>query len=108
MVCPIFDWFVSGLAGLWMVCGWFGWFVGSLWVVWLVCRWFRVLQLTQNLNVETEGKISLLVTFIKQFATQSKLSLIFTKKLLFPQETAYLSSHSHDAFKSADGNSVLF
>ena len=105
MVCPIFDWFVSGLAGLWMVCGWFGWFVGILWVVWLVCRWFRVLQLTQNLN---EGKISLLVTFIKQFATQSKLSLIFTKKLLFPQETAYLSSNSHDVYKSADGNSVLF
>ena len=96
---------MSGLAGLWMVCGWFGWFVGILWVVWLVCRWFRVLQLTQNLN---EGKISLLVTFIKQFATQSKLSLIFTKKLLFPQETAYLSSNSHDVYKSADGNSVLF
>ena len=51
----------------------------------------------QNLNLETEGKITLLVTFIQRFVTQSKLSLIFTKTLLFPHKTAYFSNNSHDA-----------
>ena len=35
------------------------------------------------MNLETEGKISLLVTFIQRFVTQSKLSIIFTKTLYF-------------------------
>ena len=35
------------------------------------------------MNLETEGKINLLVTFIQRFVTQSKLSLIFTKTLYF-------------------------
>ena len=57
------------------------------------------------MNLETEGKISLLVTFIQRFVTQSKLSLIFTKTLLFPHKTAYFSNNSHNAYKNADGNS---
>ena len=59
----------------------------------------------QNLNLETEGKISLVVTSIQRFVTQSKLSLIFSKMLLFPHKTAYFSNNSHDAYKNADGNS---
>ena len=57
------------------------------------------------LNLETEGKIKLLVTFIQWFVTQSKLSLIFTKALLFPHKTVYFSNNSHNAYKNADGNS---
>ena len=53
------------------------------------------------MNLETEGKINLLVTFIQRFVTQSKLSLIFTKTL-FPHKTAYFSDNSHDALKNAD------
>ena len=37
----------------------------------------------QNLNLETEGKINLLVTFMQRLVSQSKLSLIFTKALYF-------------------------
>ena len=55
------------------------------------------------MNLEIEGKISLLVTFIQWFVTQSKLSLIFTKTLLFPHKTAYFSNNSHNAYKNADG-----
>ena len=51
----------------------------------------------KNLNLETEGKISLLVTFIQRFIVQSKLSLIFTKTLLFPHKTAYFWNNLHDA-----------
>ena len=57
------------------------------------------------MNLEIEGKISLLVTFIQRFVTQNKLSLIFTKALLFPHKTAYFSHNSHNAYKNADGNS---
>ena len=57
------------------------------------------------MNLEIEGKISLLVTFIQRFVTQSKLSLIFTKTLLFPNKTAYFLNNSHNAYKNADGNS---
>ena len=57
------------------------------------------------MNLETGGKISLLVAFIQRFVTQNKLSLIFTKTLLFPHETAYFSHNSHNAYKNADGNS---
>ena len=35
------------------------------------------------MNLETEGKINLLVTFIQWFVTKSNLSLIFTKTLYF-------------------------
>ena len=35
------------------------------------------------LYLETEGKINLLVNFIQGFVTQSKLSLIFIKTILF-------------------------
>ena len=59
------------------------------------------------MNLEIEGKTSLLVTFIQWFVTQSKLSLIFTKTLLFPHKTAYFSNNSHNAYKNADGNSKL-
>ena len=43
----------------------------------------------QNLNLEIEGKVSLLVTFIQRFVTQSKLSIIFIETLLSPHKTAY-------------------
>ena len=39
------------------------------------------------LNLETKGKINLLVIFLERLVTQSKLSLIFTKTLLIPQKT---------------------
>ena len=55
------------------------------------------------MNIETESKISLLLTFIQWFVTESKLSLVFTKTLLFPHETAYFSNSSHNAYKKADG-----
>ena len=48
------------------------------------------------MSLETEDKISLLVTFLQRFVTQSKLSLISTKTL-FPHKTAYFSSNSHGA-----------
>ena len=57
------------------------------------------------MNLEIEGKISLLVTFIQQIFTQSNLSLIFTKTLLFRHKAAYFSNNSHNASKNADGNS---
>ena len=57
------------------------------------------------MNLETEGKISVIVTFIERFVTQNKLPLIFTKTLLFPHKTAYFSNRSHNAYKNADGNS---
>ena len=57
------------------------------------------------MNLESEDKMSLFVTFIQQFVTQSKLSLIFTKTLLFPHKTTYFSNNLHDAYKNADGNS---
>ena len=57
------------------------------------------------MNLETEDKISLLLTFIQRFATQSKLSLIFTKTLLFSHKTAYFSNNSHNAYENADGDS---
>ena len=47
----------------------------------------------------------MLVTFIQRFVTQSQLSLIFTKTLLFPHKTAYFSNNSHNPYKTADGNS---
>ena len=59
----------------------------------------------ENLNLETEGKISLRVTFIQRFVTQSKLYLIFTKTLLFPRKTAYFLKKSHKTYKNADVNS---
>ena len=59
----------------------------------------------QSLNLETESKISLLVTFIQRFIKQSKLSLIFTETLLFLHKTAYLSNNSHNGYKNTDGNS---
>ena len=46
----------------------------------------------------------MLVTFIQWFVTQSKLSLIFTKTLLFLHKTAYFSNNSHNTCKNADGN----
>ena len=59
----------------------------------------------KNLDLETESKISFLVTFIRQFVTQSKLSLIFTKTILFLHKTAYFSKNSHSAYETADDNS---
>ena len=57
------------------------------------------------MNLESEGKISLLVPFIQRFLTQSKLSLIFTKTLLLPNKTANFLNNLHDAYKNADGKS---
>ena len=57
------------------------------------------------MNLEIEGKISLVVTFKQRFFTQSKLSLKFTKLLLFPHKTAYFSNNSHNAYENADCNS---
>ena len=57
------------------------------------------------MNPETEGKDSLLVTFIQRFVTQSKLSLNFTETPLFPPKTAYFLNNLHDAYKNADCNS---
>ena len=61
-----------------------------------------LLQGGLNLNLETEGKISLLVTFIQRFVKQSKLSIVFIKTLLFPHKTAYFSNNSHDAYKNGE------
>ena len=59
-----------------------------------------------NLNLETEGKINLQVTFTHSFVTQSKLSLIFTKTQLFSHKTAYFLTDSLGSYyKTADGNS---
>ena len=55
--------------------------------------------------LEIEGKISLVLTFKQRFLTQSKLSLKFTKLLLFPHKTAYFSNNSHNAYENADCNS---
>ena len=57
------------------------------------------------MNLETEGKISLLVTCLQRFVRQCKLSLIFTKTLLLPRKTAYFSNNLHNAYKNEDGNS---
>ena len=57
------------------------------------------------MNLETEGKVILLVTFIHRFVTQGKLSLIFTSTLLFPHKTAYILNNSHGAYKNAVDNS---
>ena len=56
------------------------------------------------MNLETEVKISWLLTLIQRFVTQSKLSIIFTKTLLFPHKTAYFLSDSQNAYKNADVN----
>ena len=68
----------------------------------------KILKLTCrfNLILETEGKIYLLVTFIR-FITQSKLSLIFTETLLFPYKTEYFLNDRHDSCKNADGKSDI-
>ena len=57
------------------------------------------------MNLETVGKICLPITFIQHFPTQSKLSLIFSKTLLFPNKIAYFSNNSDDANENAGGNS---
>ena len=59
------------------------------------------------MNLETEGEISLLVTVIQPFGTQSKLCPIFSKTLLFPHKTAYFWNSSHDTYKKADDNSKI-
>ena len=58
----------------------------------------------QNLNIETVGQNCLVLTFMQRFVTLRKLSLIFSKTLLFPHKTAYFSNNSHDAYKNVDGN----
>ena len=56
------------------------------------------------MNLETEGKINLLVTFIQRFVTQSKLSLIFIKTLYFFTSNRIFFEITN-ACKNADGNS---
>ena len=41
---------------------------------------------------------------MQRFVKQSKLSLIFTETLLFPDERAYFLNDRHDPYKNADGN----
>ena len=57
------------------------------------------------MNLEIEGKVSLLVTFIQRFVTQSKLSIIFIETLLSPHKTAYSSNNSHNTYKNTDDDS---
>ena len=57
------------------------------------------------MSLETEDEISLLVSFIQRFVTQSRLLLIFTKTPLLSHKTAYFSHRSHDTYKNVDGNS---
>ena len=52
-----------------------------------------------NLNLETESKINLLVFFKQRFVTESKLSLIFTKTLLFSHKAGDFLNDSHDSTK---------
>ena len=52
-----------------------------------------------NLILEKGGKTYLLVTFIQQLVTKSKLSLIFTKTLLFPHIAAHFVNDRHDSTK---------
>ena len=59
------------------------------------------------MNLEIEGKISLLVTFIQRLVARSKVSLIFTKTLLFPHKTVYFSNSSHNTYKNVVGNSKV-
>ena len=58
----------------------------------------------QNLNLESEDKISLLLTFIQRFLSEIKLFLIFGKVLLFPHKTAYISNNSQDPKMNAECN----
>ena len=58
-----------------------------------------------SLTLETDGKAYLLVTFIQQYITKSKISLILTEMLLFPHEAAYFLNDLHVSYKNADGNS---
>ena len=59
------------------------------------------------MNLEIEGKISLLVTFIQRLVVRSKVSLIFTKTLLFPHNTVYFSNSLHSTYKNVVGNSKV-
>ena len=61
-----------------------------------------------SLTLETDGKAYLLVTFIQQYITKSKISLIFTEMLLFPHEAAYFLNDRHVSYKNADGNSKSY
>ena len=56
------------------------------------------------MNLETDGKISLIVTFMQWCVTQSKLSLSFTKALSFPHKKACFCNNSHNAYKNGDCN----
>ena len=80
--------------------------LSSKYLVATYMRYKLVLQYSlggQNLNLEIESKISLLVTFIQRFVTQSKPSVVFTKAQLFSHKTAYFSNNSHNTYKN--GNS---
>ena len=80
--------------------------LSSKYLVATYMRYKLVLQYSlggQNLNLEIESKISFLVTFIQRFVTQSKLSVVFTKALLFSHKTAYFLNNSHNTYKN--GNS---
>ena len=58
------------------------------------------------MNLETEGKTNLLVTFIQRFVTQSKLFLIFTKTLYFHIKQAIFSDNSQGTLKNADNSKL--
>ena len=68
-------------------------------------HFFLFLSGGEKLNLETAGKVSLPVTFVQQFVTKSKVSLIFIKTLLFLHKTTHFSNNSYDVYKNANGNS---
>ena len=60
-------------------------------------------DVTTCLDIEVSLSIPSWQTFIQRFVTQSKLSVVFTKALLFSHKTAYFLNNSHNTYKN--GNS---
>ena len=71
MVCPVFGWFVGGLAGLWVVCGQFCCFVGGLDGLWMVSSFIANVQIGLPVNERQFSK-----------ATITKNNIFFLHKLI--------------------------
>ena len=74
MVCPVFGWFVGGLAGLWLVwvvCGQFGCFVGGLDGLWVVSSFIANVEIGLPVNERQFSK-----------ATITKNDIFFLHKLI--------------------------
>ena len=54
MVCPIFGWFMSGLAGVWLVFEWFDWFVGVSSFTANVTNQYIKSEISKNNNIYTQ------------------------------------------------------